>query len=232
MSKILIVEDDLVLQRNVSEWLTAERYVTEALSDGAEALERIKHYQYDAIILDWMLPGLSGLSVCKEYRQAGGKAPILMLTGKRDLDEKEEGLDAGADDYLTKPFHLKELSARLRALLRRPTSYTSNVLRFDYLTLDPTSHHVSKAGIDVHLLPREYALLEFFMKHPEQVFGADIILNRVWDSTSEVSPESIRTYITRLRSKIDIKGRPSLIKTVHGYGYKLTMSNSGDEGTD
>ena len=221
MAKILIVEDEFDLSEPVRLYLTHDHHLVEVVSDGNEALERLRFYKYDLIILDWMLPGMHGVDVCKTFRSTGGTTPILMLTSRRQTQDKIAGLDAGADDYLTKPFEVAEIAARVRALLRRPQAVTSNVLKIGHLELEPNSFRVTRDGEDVQLLPKEFALLEFFMRHPGQVFSAEALLDRVWSSESEASPETIRTYIKRLRQKIDNPGQPSMINTVHGVGYKL-----------
>lgn len=221
MAKVLFVEDEKALSDVVVDWLTAQQYIVEHVADGQEALHRLNCYQYDVVILDWGLPGISGIEVCQQFRSKGGATPVLMLTGKRDVDDKEAGLDAGADDYLTKPFHMKELAARLRALLRRPQAVVSNQLTARDVVLDPTTHRVTKGGAEVNLLPREFALLEFLMKHPSQVFSADALLDRLWASESDATSGTIRTYVNRLRNKIDTEGQPSLICTVHGIGYRF-----------
>jgi DNA-binding response OmpR family regulator len=192
--------------------------------DGEDAVNMLKSYQFDVIILDWQLPKMEGVDVLRNYRTGGGQTPVLMLTGKGAIAEKEVGLDAGADDYLTKPFHMKELSARLRALLRRPGSVTGNVLSARDICLEPSTFRVTKGGADIQLLPKEFALLEFLMRHPNQVFSADALLDRVWKSESNVSPETVRTCLKRLRRKIDTEEQESLIQTLHGVGYKLTPS--------
>lgn len=223
MAKVLLVEDDATLAHNVVEWLKLEHYVVEWVADGTEALDRLKFYKFDLIILDWMIPGVTGVEVCKQFRTHGGTTPILMLTGKNNIAEKELGLDSGSDDYLTKPFNLKELSARLRALLRRQPALSGNKLNCGSLELDLQDHNVMKNGKQVHLVPKEYSLLEFFMRHPNQVFSSEALLDRVWNSSSDVSPESIRTYVARLRSKIDDENAESMIENVHGVGYKLVL---------
>lgn len=217
----MLVEDDKVLANNVTQWLEFEHYVVEGVTDGEDALDRLRYYNYDVVILDWGIPKLAGIEVLRSYRAGGGTTPVLMLTGKDTIVDKELGLDSGADDYLTKPFHVKELSARIRALLRRPQPMTGNSLTFNDLELDTLNHTVKKGNKDIRLLPKEFSLLEFFIRHPNQVFSAENIIDRVWNADSEVSPESVRTYVTRLRSKIDVKGQDSIIETVHGVGYKL-----------
>ena len=222
MAKILLVEDDRDLSGRVNEWLSFEQHAIESVFDGMAASQRLRVYFYEVVVLDWDLPRLSGLEVCKGYRSHGGTAPILMLTGKDAISFKEAGLDAGADDYLTKPFHLKELSARIRALLRRPVpSYTGNTLKIGGLELDPSTRRVTRNGEDLTLLPKEYGLLEFFMRHPNEVFSPDALLNRVWHSESDAAADTIYTYIKMLRKKITPEAPTSLIKTVHGVGYKM-----------
>jgi two-component system, OmpR family, response regulator MprA len=221
MAKILVVEDEHDLSIPMRDWLTREQHVVEVVDTGLEALDRLRVYKYDVIVLDLMLPGLNGMEVCRRYRNDGGNASILMLTAKNTVEDKEQGLDAGADDYLTKPFHLKELSARIRALLRRHTQSTSRELRVGELILDVVSRKVTFNGEEVHFVPREFSLLEFLMRHPNQVFSAEALLDRVWASDTMASPDTIRTYIKILRKKLGGEGKESLIRTVHGVGYKI-----------
>lgn len=223
MAKILIVEDEVAMSEPIKMYLSHEHHLVEVVNDGLEALERLKFYKYDVVILDWMLPGTTGVEVCKQFRAAGGTTPILMLTAKHQTQEKVMALDAGADDYLTKPYDVQEVSARVRALLRRPQVVSGNVLKARSVVLEPSTFRVTREGQEIQLLPKEFALLEFFMRHPNQVFSAEALLDRVWSSDSEASPETIRTYIKRLRQKIDVAGQNSLINTVHGVGYKLDV---------
>jgi len=221
VSKVLIIEDDLGLVRMIRDWLAIEKYDVETVSDGPEALEKLKFYSFDLVVLDWQLPGMAGVDVLREFRAHGGTTPVLILTGKSSISEKEEGFDSGADDYLTKPFHMKELSARMRALLRRPSNFVGNVIKVGALELDPGNFKATKDGAELKLQPKEFALLEFFMKHPNQVFSSDSLLNRVWASESDATSEALTTTIKRLRKKIDKEGEPSFLKTVHGVGYKM-----------
>jgi DNA-binding response OmpR family regulator len=223
VAKILLVEDDQGLCRMIRDWLTMEKHNLEIISDGKEALERLKYYQFDLVILDWELPGMHGPEILKEFRDAGKTTPVIMLTGKSTIENKEAGFGAGADDYLTKPFAMKELSVRLRALLRRPGSFTGNVITMGNFVLDQANFKLTKNGSEVKLLPREFALMEFFMRHPKQVFSADALLNRVWASDSDSSSDALTTCIKRLRKKLDDEGKPSIITTVHGVGYKLDV---------
>lgn len=222
MAKILIVEDDKDLALILSDSLSAQNHLVEVTHDGTDGKERLLFYQFDLVILDWDLPGISGVEICKEFRGRGGNTPILMLTGKGTTPEKEAGLDAGTDDYLTKPFDIKELQARVRALLRRPTGYTTSVLKAGNVELNPSTFRVTRDGQEVRLLPKEFALLEFLMRHKGQIFSAEAILNRVWSSESDATPESLRTCLKRLRQKIDLpEQEKSVIETVHGAGYRV-----------
>lgn len=222
MAKILLVEDDMGLSRMVRDWLTFEHHLVETADNGRDGLDKLQFYQYDLVILDWELPEMTGIEICKEFRSRGGTTPVLMLTGKGTIGDKESGFEAGADDYLTKPFHMKELSMRLKALLRRGgTALQGDTLKFRDLVLEPTSHRVTRDGKDLQLLPKEFALLEFLMRHPNQVFSAEALLSRVWASESDTTVDAVSTCIKRLRKKVDMDGQSSVIKTVHGVGYKL-----------
>jgi len=221
MAKILLVEDDQSLAKLVRNWLSLEHHVVETVEDGEEALHRLKVSEYDLVILDWTLPKLTGVEVLKEHRRMGGQTPVLMLTGKDKISDKEEGFDAGADDYLTKPFHGKELTARIKALLRRPALLVKDLLRVGDLSLEKQNFSVHRGDNEIRLLPKEFALLEFLMRHPNQVFSAEALLERVWVSESESTVEAVTTCIKRLRRKLESDGSSSPIVTVHGVGYKL-----------
>lgn len=225
MTKVLIVEDDRALSRGIAEWLSDEHYQVEAVYDGREALERLAAYEYDAVILDWQLPESDGVEVCRQYRKNGGTTPILILTGKNTLVDKETGLDSGADDYITKPFEIRELAARMRALLRRPHTLNSPVLTSGDIKLDPVRRQVTKADGEVELQPMELNMLELFLRHPGQVFSVDALLSRVWTADAEPTYGSIYSCIKRLRRKLDDKGKPSIIKTLYGVGYSLRQDS-------
>lgn len=223
MAKILIVEDDADLSGRVNEWLTFEKHSVEQSFDGNDADEKLRFYKYELVVLDLNLPGMSGLAVCRNFRASGGATPILILTGKDAVQEKEEGLDSGADDYLTKPFHMRELSARVRALLRRTNTNKElqSVLRAGNLSIDTVSHTVEKDGTTVQLLPKEFALIEFFLRHPNEVFNPESLLDRVWESSSDSSTDTVYTTIKTLRKKLGA----NVLKTVHGVGYKLEQTH-------
>lgn len=226
MAKVLVVEDDADLAALIKNILGVERHTVEVAPNGRDAVALLSMYTYDLVMLDWNLPAMSGKEVCQHYRSKGGSTPILMLTSRSTVEDKEEGLDAGADDYLTKPFHAKELAARVRALLRRPQSVSAKTLQAGELELDPKTVRVSKSGKEIHLLPKEFSLLELFMRYPNQVFSAEALLDRVWASDSAASLDTVRTYIKTLRKKIDTEGSASMIRTVHGVGYSLASMSS------
>lgn len=223
MAKILLIEDDRDLSIILCDLLNEEGYSIEAAYDGASALDLLYAADYDAIILDWNLPKTSGVVILKEIRRRGNLTPVLLLTARGDLKDKTEGLDSGADDYLTKPFQPEELAARMRALLRRHSQQATNLLSLGPFTVDTQKYKVMKNAQEIRLQPKEFALLEFFMRHPEEVFSHDALLNRVWPTDSEASTETVRVYIGTLRSKIDEKGQASFITTVHRVGYKFVV---------
>lgn len=221
MAKVLVIEDDVSLAKMISDWLSLEHHNTELVHDGTDAAARLKVYDYDLIVLDWELPGVMGVDILKEFRARGGLTPVLMLTGRGTIDDKEKGFDCGADDYLTKPFHAKELTARLRALLRRPEGYLGETLKVGDISLDRANFRVARGDEEIRLLPKEFALLEFLMRNQNRVFAPEALLNRVWVTESEATVDALTTCVKRLRKKIDVEGKPSIIRTVHGVGYKL-----------
>lgn len=223
MARILLVDDDVDLVDMISEWLSSEYQVDKAF-DGQSGLLMLRDSQYDVIVLDWNLPRISGLDVCRQFRAGGGRTPIIFLTGKTTVADRELGLDGGADDYLVKPFSMRELNARLRAVQRRGELIVNEVLRCGEITLDSGRHRVTKGEVSVHLLPKEFALLEFFMRHPDQVFSSDNILARVWSTDSETGGNAVRTAIKRIRQKLDDPGcseSESIIENIPRVGYRL-----------
>lgn len=223
MAKILIIEDDEELCHSVRDWLSRDKHAVEYVNTAREGLERMQHYVYDIVILDLSLPDGDGIDLLHQYRRSSGSTPVLLLTGRNTMEDKEQGLDTGADDYLCKPFDPRELSARVRALTRRSPVMTQTELRLGDLVLEPANCRVTKAGMEVNLLAREYSLLEFLMRHPGQTFSSEVIMDRVWSSDSDTSPDVVRVHMARLRSKIDEKGQPSWITTKRGLGYKLEL---------
>jgi two-component system OmpR family response regulator len=225
MAKILLVEDDSEMFGTIISWLRGERYDVTHTIDGQDGLEHLSTGNFDLAVIDWQLPGLTGVEISRQYRARRGTTPIIMLTGKDAITDRIAGLDSGADDYLTKPFSLKELSARIRALLRRPSNVTSDVLQVGILSLDPARYRVLKRGVEVQLIPRDFALLEFFMRHPDVVYSTETLLQRVWDVDSEASPEALRTSIRRLRRELDdgTDEGTSIIENIPRVGYRLRV---------
>ncbi|MBI1270747.1 response regulator [bacterium] len=224
MPKLLIVEDEVDLAEQLRDWFLREKYVVDLVHDGNQALDSLEAFQYDAIILDWMIPGPDGISILKQFRQGGGKTPVVMLSARSRLEDLEIGLDTGSDYYVRKPVSLRELSASVRAAVRRGDSRTPGaVIELGAMTLDATARTFYIDGQPVHLEPREYNLLEFLMRHPNQVFAYDALIDRVWPSDTLISREAVRTYIKALRKKMNSSGRDSIIKNVRGYGYKLEV---------
>lgn len=225
MSKILLVEDDRELSAVVCNYLDSRNYSLEPAYDGLTAREFLGTYEYDLVILDWSLPEEDGLSLLKWLRSQEQErrsfTPVIMLTGKNEVHEKEMGLDSGADDYITKPFSLAELAARIRAVLRRPHSLLGAVLKAHGLELDPERRELTRNGVFQKLAPREFMLLEFFLRHPGRVFTPEQLLNSVWGAEDHVGPEVVRTSINRIRKQLDKQGEDSIIANVYGVGYKL-----------
>ncbi len=230
MAKILLIEDDADLTEVLRITLSNKGHSVKALDGGKDALPMLRAYKYDLIILDWMMPDVSGVDVLRSFRESGGKTPILMLTAKTTIDDKEKALDLGADDYLTKPFHARELLARVRALLRRPQSMAQTILRAGDLELDPASCTVLKGGKALKLRPKVYSMLEFFMRHPNQVFSPEAILERVWMDDATASPDTVRTHVKLLRRAIDSSANESPIENVRNRGYLMRIpGTTGDD---
>jgi DNA-binding response OmpR family regulator len=221
MAKLLLVDDDADMVKVVRDWLTSEHHLVEALDNSESALEHLEMFQYDLIILDWGMPKLSGLEVLQRFRAKGGETPVLMLTGKDHIDDKTTGLDSGADDYLTKPFHMTELTARVRALVRRSAGMSSSFIKVGTLTLDTLSGEIRQLGEELKLAPVEFSLLEFLMRFPNQVFSAEELLERVWSIDVEAAPQTVRSCVKRLRKKLGWTDNITTIETVHTVGYKL-----------
>lgn len=223
MARILLVEDDPAMSEMVVELLSTNHHIVEPVFEGEEGLERLTYYHYDLAILDWVLPGLSGLSLCRTYRQNGGQVPILFLTGQSNVINKVKALDAGADDYLCKPYNYNELLARVKALLRRPPGYIERVLELGGISLDLDACTVTMDGDKIQMTPSEFALLELFMKNPGRVYSADELMQRVFKTESEATDEAVRQRVLRLRKKISLEGKESPVKTVKGLGYKFEI---------
>jgi DNA-binding response OmpR family regulator/HPt (histidine-containing phosphotransfer) domain-containing protein len=223
--KILVVEDDDSIAQAVAAMLQQQRCLVDIAVDGQEGWELATAFSYDLILLDVMLPKLNGISLCKQLRQKGEQIPILMLTAKDNSTDKVLGLDAGADDYVVKPFDFPELIARIRALLRRGSTTLPPVLEWGALRLNPSSYEVTYGHQVLHLTPREYTLLDLFLRNPRRIFGRSEIVDRLWDLEDPPQEDTIKSYIKSLRHKLKTADAPSnLIETVYGLGYRLKPS--------
>jgi two-component system response regulator MprA len=218
--RVLVVDDEPAVRSAVQRALALERYDVAVAADGLEALDRVAGETLDAIVLDIAMPHIDGLEVCRRMRQAGDRTPVLMLTARDAIDDRVAGLDAGADDYLVKPFALRELLARLRALLRRVET-PSQRLGFADLALDPGSRDVWRGERRVELTRTEYALLELFLQHPRQVLTRSQIFERVWGYDFGATSNALGVYVGYLRRKTESGGEPRLLHTVRGIGYVL-----------
>jgi len=225
-SYVAIVDDDSAIRSALGRALRMENYDVELFEDGATALKSIQLRAPDAVVLDLQLPDIDGLEVCRRIRRSGDTTPILMLTARNAVNDRVEGLDVGADDYLVKPFDLAELLARLRALLRRHnvSDVDGTVLRFEDLTLNPQTREVHRGARLVELTKIEFDLLELFLHHPRQVLTRDQILDLVWGYNFDSGTNSLAVYIGYLRRKLEEDNKPRLIQTVRGVGYALRTS--------
>jgi two-component system response regulator MprA len=219
--RILVVDDDLAVCRSIDRALRLEGYEVIIVATGHGALEAVAQNSPDALVLDLQLPDLDGLQVCRRIREAGDDTPILMLTARHGIDDRVQGLDAGADDYLVKPFALEELLARLRALLRRRFEGEGGLLRFGELTLDLASREAHRSGRAFVLTRIEFDLLELFLRHPRQVLTREVLLNKVWGFDFDSGTNSLAVYVGYLRRKTEAGGEPRCIHTVRGVGYVL-----------
>ncbi|MEJ7747844.1 MAG: response regulator transcription factor [Candidatus Limnocylindrales bacterium] len=223
--RILIVEDEPAIAKTVREILVGARHAVDVATTGPDALLWVGTYPYHLVVLDVVLPGLDGFAVCARLRAAGIGCPILMLTARDQVEDRVSGLDAGADDYLAKPFAATELLARVRALLRRGSSDRPPVIRVGDLELDPATLDVRRGGRPVRLTAREFALLEVLARHPGQIFAQERLINAVWDADFSAESNILEVYIRSLRRKIDGGRRTGLIETVRGAGYRLRSAD-------
>jgi len=224
---VLLVEDEHHIAGSIKKGLGQEHFAVDVAYTGNEGFDLASEEEYDVIILDLMLPGMDGLSICRQLRQKQIHTPVLILTAKGQVQDKVEGLDSGADDYLTKPFSFEELVARVRALSRRPQNNLSSVLSVADLTLDAKTYEVKRGGKPVNLSGKEFSLLEYLMRHPERILTKEQIISHVWNYDADILPNTVEVYIRNLRRKIDLpfKEGPALIQTVRGFGYKIGKNN-------
>jgi len=226
--RVLVIEDEYKLAAAIKRGLELQNYAVDAVHDGDEGLDAASGDEYDVIILDRMLPGnVDGIGICQQLRQQRIKTPILMLTAKDKVSDRVAGLNAGADDYLVKPFAFEELGARVRALLRRPQATTEPVLKVADLELNPSKFTVARAGTPIELSKTEYSLLEYLMRNPDRILTKDAIIGHVWDYDADVLPNNVEVYISYLRNKLDkpFPKSPALIHTARGFGYRFGVQS-------
>jgi DNA-binding response OmpR family regulator len=220
--RVLIVEDEHKIARALKKALEQESYAVDVSYDGDDGYSMATTEPYDVAIIDRMIPGdYDGLAIVKGMRDAKIHTPVILLTAMASIHDRTVGLDAGADDYLVKPFALEELLARVRALLRRPSEQQSTILSVGDLTLDTLTYSVKRAGNEIRLTSKEFGLLEYMMRNPGRPLSKDVIISHVWDYDADILPNTVEVYIKYLRTKIDLPYKTSLIHTIRGFGYKL-----------
>lgn len=221
--RILIIEDDHKIANAIKKGLEQEAYAVDLAFDGKDGLGSALTLEYDLVIIDRMLPGVDGIKICQAMRKEKNNTPILFLTAKDKVGDRVEGLNAGADDYLVKPFAFQELLARVKALLRRPQKTLETILQIGDLTLDTVNFEVMRGNKSIRLSSKEFALLEYLMRNPGRILAKDNLILHVWDYDSNILPNTVEVYIGYLRSKVDkpFPKSPQLIKTLRGFGYKI-----------
>ncbi len=229
--RLLVVEDDPEVQAFLLRVLREAAWAADAVPSGQRALDALASTEYDLAIIDVGLPDFDGFEVCRRLRARGDRTPLLVLTARNAVNDRVRGLDAGADDYLAKPFAVNELLARLRALARRPAASLEPVLRLADLELDPASRIASRAGVEISLTAREYALLDYLLRNPRRVVSRAKILEHVWDDNFDPVANAVDVLVGRLRRKIDRESLPPLLHTVRGAGYVLTERPAGTDAT-
>ena len=229
--RLLVVEDDPEVQDFLLRVLREAAWAADAVPSGQRALDALASTEYDLAIIDVGLPDFDGFEVCRRLRARGDRTPLLVLTARNAVNDRVRGLDAGADDYLAKPFAVNELLARLRALARRPAASLEPVLRLADLELDPASRIASRAGVEISLTAREYALLDYLLRNPRRVVSRAKILEHVWDDNFDPVANAVDVLVGRLRRKIDRESLPPLLHTVRGAGYVLTERPAGTDAT-
>lgn len=225
MAKLLIVDDDPEIGKTLDAYLSNHGHTLEMCGNGQDAQQLLSSFKYDLIVLDWNLPGINGDKICREFRAQGGQAPIIFLTGNDQIDFLETALDAGADDYMVKPFNVRELHARIKTLLRRRTGTFEAQLEIDGLVLDPEKGVVTVGASSVRLRAKEVALLEYLIRHSGKVFSSQMLFEAVWPSDAEGTSEGVRTWMNFLRQKLGQVGKAHLIKTILGSGYTIDSAD-------
>lgn len=221
--RILVIEDEHKIANSIKKGLEQESFAVDIAYEGTSGFDLASGEEYNVVVLDLMLPGMDGMEICKNLRKDGIHTPILILTAKGQLEDKIVGLNSGADDYLVKPFAFAELLARIRALTRRPKDMLGSVLKYEDLSLNTVTFEVKRAGNPISLSKKEFALLEYLLRHPNTILTKDQIISSVWNYESDILPNTVEVYIGYLRNKIDrnfSKDKP-IIQTVRGFGYKM-----------
>ncbi|HEY9677666.1 MAG TPA: response regulator transcription factor [Drouetiella sp.] len=226
MSKLLLIEDDQALAALVKSELVSAGWAVECAHNFGDGWQLLNNFQYDMVLLDWDLPGGTGLKLCREYRDSGGLTPIIFLTGKSDMDSKESGLDTGADDYVTKPFDIREILARIRSVQRRPRHVIQHDLSVNGAKLDVKLGNITYQSQTLRLSPTEISILEFFFRHPNQLFSGAQLFASVWSSDADAKEDTVRVHMHLLRKKLAAIGLKELIKTVRAAGYILETDAS------
>ena len=221
--RVLVVEDEHQIANAIKKGLEQESFAVDVAYDGTEGYDLASTEDYDVIVLDLLLPGIDGMEICRKLRADKIHTPILILTAKGQLEDKVEGLNAGADDYLVKPFAFEELLARIRAMIRRPKEAAGTILTLDDLSLNTLTYEVKRDGEEIRLSGKEFSLLEYLLRHPNQIFTKEQIIGHVWNYDADILPNTVEVYIGYLRKKVDrpFPKKPALIHTVRGFGYKI-----------
>jgi len=222
--RILVIEDERRLAQIIKKGLVEDGFAVDLAFDGIDGQFMATEEPYDLIVLDLMLPKIDGLTICKNLRKKNLKTPILILTAKVTIEDKVQGLDSGADDYLTKPFSFLELRSRIHALIRRSRHNPSPILRLAGLVVDPLKHEVVRNNRLINLTPKEFAILEYLLRHKDEVVSRTMILEHVWDYNFEGLSNIVDVFVASLRKKIDYKAGTKLIRTLHGVGYKISAN--------
>ncbi|MBA4077942.1 MAG: hypothetical protein C0508_23135 [Cyanobacteria bacterium PR.023] len=217
--KVLIVDDDLALGEALKDCLLAQQLTVEVATTGEDAIQLLSTFEYDLILLDWNLPGMNGLTVCRKYRETHGMSHVIFLTSESDISKKEDALDAGGDDYLVKPFETRELLARMRSVMRRSLKIESTVLKVNQLDFRPVERIATANNKQIQLTPKEALLLEFLMRHPDRPYTGQRLFNAIWPSDTDASAETVKVWIGNLRNKLSKIDQKDFIKTVVGSGY-------------
>lgn len=227
MAKALIIEDDHEIAADLAKLMSLNGWKVETAHNGSDGLQLLEQFSFDLLLLDWCLPDLTGLEICKRYRNSGGTMPIIFITGQTAIEYKESGLDAGSDDYLTKPFDERELMARVRNAMRRPRAIVElETVRLGTLTFDNRKRTICDGAKKAQLTAAEYSVIEYLLRHKGEAFSAAQLFNAIWQSDSEASEETVRVHIRIIRRKLELAELPTIIEHKRGFGYSITEASS------